>query len=122
MIVAGFGFRSAATEASLRDALQRAARGLSVAMLAVPADKCEASCLLSLSESLELPVQAISAGDLSAAETATQSSQVLARRGTGSVAEAAALAAAGEGAELISARQLSADRLAACAIAEGRGI
>ncbi|ENO84722.1 hypothetical protein C666_16775, partial [Thauera linaloolentis 47Lol = DSM 12138] len=42
-----------------------------------------------------------------------------AARGCGSVAEAAALAAAGQGARLLAIRHISPDRSATCAIAQG---
>ena len=44
VIVAGFGFRRGAGEASLRDALQRASAGRKVAALATAADKAGAPC------------------------------------------------------------------------------
>jgi len=53
--------------------------------------------------------------------TLTKSEFVKARFGTGSVAEAAALAAAGRHARLISTRTVSQDRTATAAIAEGEG-
>ncbi len=118
MIVAGFGFRGAATRASLEQALA-AAGGLPVDLLAAPEDKANAACLTDLAATLGLPVRGIDAATLAATDTPTQAERVLAARGTGSVAEAAALAAAGAGATLISARRISTDRLATCAIASG---
>jgi cobalt-precorrin 5A hydrolase len=53
--------------------------------------------------------------------TPTQSERIKERVGTGSVAEAAALAAAGRRARLISTRAVSQDRMATAAIAEGDG-
>ena len=50
----------------------------------------------------------------------TQSAKVAERFGTGSVAEAAALAAAGPGAQLLGPRVVSGDGLATAAIAIGR--
>ena len=117
MIVAGFGFRGAATVASLRDAL--AQTGGQPQALAAPHDKAEAECLIQLAQSLFLPVLAIDPGALRAAATITQSPVVRARRGTGSVAEAAALAGAGPGARLIGPRCLSSDRMATAALAKG---
>ena len=49
----------------------------------------------------------------------TQSDKVAEHFGTGSVAEAAALAAAGAGARLLGPRAVSADATAVAAIAEG---
>ena len=117
MIVAGFGFRGAATVASLRDAL--AQTGGRPQALAAPQDKAGAECLIQLAQSLFLPVLAIDPGALRAAATITQSPVVRARRGTGSVAEAAALAGAGPGARLIGPRCISSDRLATAALAQG---
>lgn len=118
MIVAGFGFRAAATEGSLRAALTLAADG-PVDALATVEDKARAPCLTALASSLGLPVVAIGAAQLRAVGTVTQSARVRAERGTGSVAEAAALVAAGEGARLLSPRRVSEDRLATCAVAIG---
>ncbi len=112
MIVAGFGYRSGATAASLRSALALAqAEAPAVTHVATVADK------LPLLETLGLPTIAVAG--LAAVPTPTRSAASLAARGTGSVAEAAALAAAGPEARLLVRRQISPDRLATCAIAEG---
>lgn len=114
MIVAGFGFSSGATQASLRsvlDAVTLATRARPEA-LATLADK--AATLRPLAEALQLPLIEVT-GPLP--ETATQSETSLRARGTGSVAEASALAAAGPGAYLLAPRQISTDRLATCAFA-----
>ena len=116
MIVAGFGFRAAAGAASFRDALARAATGRGPDALAAPADKAAA-----LAAALGQPVIPVAPEALALAETLTRSARVTALRGTGSVAEAAALAAAGRGARLLGPRAVSADRLATCALAEGPG-
>lgn len=116
MIVAGFGFRATATAESLSDALAQAAQGRAVDLLATAEDKAAA-----LAAALGAPVMGVDAGALAAQRTATRSTAALAARGTGSVAEAAALAAAGRGARLLAPRTLSADRMAACALAEGEG-
>jgi len=121
MIVAGFGFRAAATADSLRDALARAAGERQVTAFAAPEDKAQAACLDALAGEMGIAVQAIAASDLSRQTTATEAARVRAARGTGSVAEAAALAAAGPGARLLAPRSISADRLATCAIAMGEG-
>jgi len=119
MTVAGFGFRAAAKTASLRDALEKAGGPEGVSALAAPADKARAVCLTDLAAALSLPIRAVAAEDLSAIATPTQAPRVLAARGTGSVAEAAALAAAGPGARLLAPRHISTDRMATCAIATG---
>jgi len=121
MIVAGFGFRGAATAESLRDALARAAGERRVTAFAAPADKAQAACLDQLADEMGIAVHAIAASDLSRQTTATEAPPVRAARGTGSVAEAAALAAAGPGGRLLAPRSISADRLATCAIAIREG-
>ena len=120
MIVAGFGFSTRARGESLRDALQRAcdAGGISAPhALATVDDK--ANTLAPLGRALGLPVRAISHAVLTSQRTQTRSARVAAERGTGSVAEAAALAAAGPGARLLAPRMHAQDRLASCALAEG---
>ena len=125
MTVAGFGFRRGATLASLRSALAlaqgQAAAQQPLAMLASAEDKADAPCLQALAEALELPVCAIEAAQMQATATLTDSPKVRALRGSGSTAEAAALAAAllhgGPGARLLHPRAVSADRLATCALA-----
>lgn len=118
MIVAGFGFRGNVTVASLRAAL--AATGQAqVEMLAAPSDKALSLAFQKFAKELSLPVLEISADMMQAADTPTHSGYSLTHRGTGSVAEACALAAAGPQAELVTHRQISPDRLATCAIAIG---
>ena len=102
MIVAGFGFRANASCASLVSALNRAAQGRPVNALAAPDDKLDAPCLRALAAQTGLPVTAVAADQLGAVTTLTLSSHSQAHRNTGSVAEAAALAAAGAGARLLS--------------------
>ncbi|MFD1950382.1 cobalamin biosynthesis protein [Sphingomonas arantia] len=116
MIVAGFGYRSGATPASLHAAL--AACETTPTALAAPADKL--ATLTSLAEELGLPLIPVSPTALSAAETQTNSPASRAARDTGSVAEASALAAAGPDAQLLVPRRISPDRMATCAIAQGK--
>ena len=117
MIVAGFGFRGTATLASLQDAFSRV--GGQADALAAPADKAGEECLLQLAQSLLLPVLVVMPVDLQSQVTVTQAGRVIAARGTGSVAEAAAMAGAGPGARLVQTRVISGDRLATAALAEG---
>lgn len=127
MIVAGFGFRAAATEASLLDAFTRATQHANGAAgydtqpthAAAPLDKSEADEFLATVARLALPVIAVGPDQLRSVETQTQSVLVIERRGVGSVAEAVALAAAGDGATLAGPRVVSSDQLATCAIAIG---
>lgn len=116
MRVAGIGFRGAATVASLRDAVARAGGGAEA--LATAADKAEAPVAQMLAAELGVPLRGLTRDELAAQVTPTQSARVAERFGTGSVAEAAALAAAGPGARLLGARVVSGDGLATAAIAE----
>lgn len=109
VIVAGFGFSSRATVESLRGAL--VATGQEPDAVATLADK------VALLAGLGLPVIVVT-GPLP--DTPTQSTASIAARGTGSVAEACALAGAGPGAYLLTTRKTSPDGLATCAIAKGR--
>lgn len=120
MIVAGFGFSTKAHLTSLQDALLRACNAADIVApqgLATAEDKAPA--LTPLADLLGLPIFPIPHDSLIAQPTQTQSPRVTSERGTGSVAEAAALAAAGPGAYLLTARVHAHDRLASCAIAEG---
>lgn len=118
MIVAGFGFRTGAGLAALRDALDLAQSGQPVVgALAAPEDKVDR--LAPLAAAMNLPVIAIEPQALQAMATITRSPVSIAARQTGSVAEAVALAAAGPGAILLGPRHISPDRMATCAIARG---
>lgn len=115
MIIAGFGFRAEATKASLKNVYDRLGGGADA--LAVPHDKAGALCIRQLAAELDLRVIVIEDEVLRGIETPTQSPQVLEKRGTGSVAEACALAAAGAEGRLMAYRHISEDRLATCALA-----
>jgi cobalt-precorrin 5A hydrolase len=117
MIVAGFGFRRAATAESLLDALDKARGPQAPALLATAEDKAAAPAFQALSARLCLPIHAVTLDALAQVETPTRSATVRALRGSGSVAEAAALVAAGPGASLLGPRAVSADRMATCALA-----
>ncbi|WP_291337117.1 cobalamin biosynthesis protein, partial [Albidovulum sp.] len=93
MRVAGIGFRAAATVESLADALGRAGGG--VDLLATACGKVDAPAFLAFARDLGLPVLGIARDALARERTLTHSSRVADRFGTGSLAEAAALAAAG---------------------------
>ncbi len=120
MIVAGFGFSTRAGAASLHDALTRACAAAGIDAphaLATAEDKTAA--LTTLAQTLGVPVQGIAPDRLAVQVTHTQSARVAQARATGSVAEAAALAAAGPRARLLCPRHHAKDRLASCALAEG---
>jgi len=121
MKVAGFGFRQDVTLASLREALLAAGGPEDLAAVATISDKADADVLKQLARECGVPIRAVSAEVLAGIDTPTQSKRVAEKFGTGSVAEAAALAAAGPGARLIGARAVSPDRTATAAIAEGDG-
>jgi len=121
MKVAGIGFRETADISSLRSALMSAGGTDGVIALATAAEKAEAVALVALASELHLPIRAMAPDALAAVETLTRSERVAARFGTGSLAEAAALAAAGAAARLLGPRAVSADGMATAAIAEGDG-
>ena len=75
--------------------------------------------LAALAAELHLDIKPVSPAQLEAAQPLTQSARSQTERGTGSVAEAAALAAAGPDSRLVSTRHISTDRLATCAVAIG---
>jgi len=116
MIVAGFGFSTSATAASLDDALSET--GGAPDRIATATDKSQTHAFRALAQAHNLPVVAVSQNDLLQTDTFTQSAASEAARQTGSVAEAAALAAAGPGARLLGPRAISQDRQATCALAE----
>jgi cobalt-precorrin 5A hydrolase len=116
MRVAGFGFRHGTTLAALQDALIRAGGPQGLTALATVTHK--AAGLRALATALDLPLITIPPETLAAQPTFTRSPRVIALYGTGSLAEAAALAAAGPGAYLLAPRAQSQDGTATAAIAE----
>jgi cobalt-precorrin 5A hydrolase len=119
MIYAGFGFRASASLESLLDAYTLAGARAQVA--ATAQDKARSFLFEEFAKSAALRVDPIPKPLLEQQETLTQSEKSTQVRATGSVAEAAALAAAGPGARLIGPRVISADRTATCALAIGEG-
>ncbi|MGE6778536.1 cobalamin biosynthesis protein [Vreelandella titanicae] len=116
--VAGFGFRHEATIESLAQALDQLIDQYG------DVDKLAAACsMLPLVEELGrlrgIEVIAVADAELPTVTTLTHSAQSLQARGTGSVAEAVALIAAGPGATLLGPRIISADRQATVALAKG---
>ncbi|SDM84489.1 cobalt-precorrin 5A hydrolase [Franzmannia pantelleriensis] len=116
MTVAGFGFRRGAQLASLIDALERieaeygAVERLAAAESMLP-------LVQALGRERGMAVIAVDDASLPQAATLTRSEPSLQARGTGSVAEAVALLAAGPGAVLLGPRLISADRMATVAVA-----
>ncbi len=121
MIVAGFGFRGEATVASLQDAHRLACGDITPMMLATAADKAHTTAFQTFALDTELPVRAVPPDMMEKQVTQSQSAASQSARQTGSVAEAAALAAAGPGARLLGPRVVSGDRMATCALAMGDG-
>ncbi|MGQ0683106.1 cobalamin biosynthesis protein [Bradyrhizobium sp.] len=121
MRVAGLGFRRDVTFASLREALIAAGGAEGVTAIATVSDKLGSDALERLAGELNVPIKAIPANVLVGIATSTQSELIKEKFGTGSVAEAAALVAAGRHARLVSTRAVSQDRTATAAIAEGDG-
>lgn len=111
--VAGLGFRSGASLAALAEALDRA--GPAEALATIPA-KAAAPVMRELTALTGLPLIAVEVAGIA---TPTQSPRVLAMHGTGSLAEAAALAALAPGARIVTPRVTSQDGMATAAIAEG---
>lgn len=121
-LVLGVGLRAHATSATLRGLWQQAR-----ALLPAPVD---GFCALAVLEGKEqhpaladwlgpasVPVLALPVGALHHQPVATQSPRLQARYGTGSVAEAAALAAAGPQAQLLLPRRVALDGSATLAVA-----
>lgn len=113
MRVAGFGFRHAATLTSLYDALVRAGQ---CDAIATNHNKAQAPIIRDLARQLGLPLIAV---DVQGVATPTQSLCVIQLYGTGSMAEASALAALAPGGRIIVPRITSKDSMATAAIAEG---
>lgn len=118
MIIAGFGFRRSATLESLQDAYARATDGCDATAIATLRDKADCAAFEDLAHALALPVYRICPEDARAMKTPTQSAASQSAYDVGSVAEAAALAAAGPGAALLRVRVISKDHLATCALAQ----
>lgn len=116
MIIAGFGCTSLAAAPSLRAVLELHERAQDVTALACP--EARQAALAPLARALGLPLIALPRTALAGIATPTQSARSLDAYGTGSVAEACALVAAGPGAYLLAGRLVSADGLATCAIAK----
>lgn len=115
MKIAGIGFRDEASLPSILDALERAGAA-GVTRLALPARKAGHPLAEGLArQGYELVWVADQA--LAAVDTPTQSPVSRRTYGTGSVCEAAALAALGPHARLAAPRALSADRMATAALA-----
>lgn len=108
VIVAGIGCRKGATEAqieaALTTALERVGRPLArIELIATAASKRSEAGIAAAASARKLPLKFVAQADMEAASArgTTWSQRVLALAGVPSVAEAAALAAAGPKAQLI---------------------
>jgi cobalt-precorrin 5A hydrolase len=116
VIVAGFGFRRTATLASLAEVLDRLCQQHgTVDRLA--ATQAMLPLVQALGAARGIAVLPVADATLPTAHTLTQSPHSLQARGTGSVAEAVALIAAGPAAQLLGPRWISVDRRATAALA-----
>jgi cobalt-precorrin 5A hydrolase len=117
---AGFGYRKDASLASLDEALALVLKVHGdVDYLAASSGKVEVVKALGLERNLR--VRLVDEAELSEIATLTQSQASLREKGTGSFAEAVALAGAGPDARLLGPRIVSKDGMATCAVAEGAG-
>ncbi|MGJ8616802.1 MAG: cobalamin biosynthesis protein [Sulfitobacter sp.] len=124
MRFAGIGFRGAADLVSLQDALQTAIKatdGGAVDALVTEAAKARENVFRELAHVTKIPGMGVSQTDVAQMLTPTQSARIQDKFGTGSLAEAAALVAAGPGARLLAERVTSSDGMATAAIAENEG-
>lgn len=114
MRVAGLGFRKGVSMESLKAALDLVGPFDAIATIAAKAHEPGLQSLINI---LQLPFHAMSQ---EAIQTSERGGSALARLiyGTGSVAESAALAAAGPGARLVQAKRKTPDGMAVAAIAE----
>ncbi len=118
MRVAGIGFRKGAPLDSLREVLRatEAQGGPAEALASLP-EKSVDTRLQTLAAERGLPLIPVAVAGQS---TPTKSPRVLAMHAAGSVAEAAALVAAGAGAQITVARITAPDGMATCAMAESK--
>ncbi len=117
MRVAGLGFRRGASAESLSAALALVG---DADALATAEDKVHEPGLVRLAKALGLKVHGVSRASLEA-QGVEGSARVMAEYGTGSVAEASAMAVAGPGARLIAGRRTGPDGMAVAALAESVG-
>lgn len=118
MIVAGFGFRSSATQASFESALAKAITRAPDA-IATAADKAGHPAFVAFAAAREFAVIPVTPDQLEQQETQTVSNASMKAGRGASLSEAAACAALGAGARLQGPRVVSDDQRATCAIAEG---
>ncbi|GAB1480307.1 cobalamin biosynthesis protein [Paracoccaceae bacterium] len=114
--MAGFGFRKGTPLTSLQAALAAVeAQGGPAAALASLPEKAADPGLRALAATRGLPLLPVPVTGIA---TPSHSARIVALHGTGSVSEAAALAAPGPGARITVARITAPDGMATCAMAE----
>jgi cobalt-precorrin 5A hydrolase len=116
MRVAGIGCRAEAPQETLKSLLAKAGPVDMVAGLLTRSGQVQPAAA-----SMGLRYFAVAETDLHGTVTPTVSPRVGTRFGTGSIAEATALIAAGRNARIVMVRQISPDATATIAIAEGDG-
>ena len=122
MKVAGIGFRQSASVKDLRAALDLTGCAQPDALASITT-KASAPQMQKLAADMDLPVIALTEDDIRGVETPTNSNRIQARFGTGSLAEATALAAAKQGqpdatVQLLAPRVTTDNGLATAAIAQ----
>ena len=120
MRLVGIGFRGAAELSSLQNAVQKTLTksGGKIDAVVTESAKSREKVFRELAEVLQVPGLGIARRDLELMITPTQSQRIQDQFGTGSLAEAAALAAAGPTAQLVVERLISDDGRATAAIAQ----
>jgi len=121
MIVAGFGFTTTAKVQSLTSALAATGYAKEVQAVATLEDKA-GTVFESFAAQIGVQILPIPQDVAQKVKTVSTSVPSQTTRNIASVAEATALAAAGPSGRLVTARHISEDRLATCAIAIGDDI
>ncbi|MBV0892716.1 cobalamin biosynthesis protein [Paracoccus sp. Z118] len=116
MRVVGLGFRARASLGSIEELFRRL-QVIPALTLALPEFREEHPVVHEL-QALGFRVTLVPEAALNGLSTFTRSPRILARYGTGSLAEACALVAAGPAARLVLPRVMSADRCATAALAQ----
>ena len=123
MICAGFGFRSQAPFESFLEVLERLKKehliSGPIGAIATIAHKAMAPDFRNLSAQKGLAIIAVHPDDITRQKTQSFSQNAMDLYGTGSIAEAAALAASGSNACLLGPRIICAHRMVTCAFAKG---
>lgn len=126
MMVAGIGCRKGVTPDAVSEAIATALERCRVSRSQIDAlstelSKSSEAAILATAESLALPLVFVSHSEMElvAGHTLTSSTRVIALKGVPSVAETAALAAAGRSARLLAPRITT--KTVTCAIAVGEG-